>query len=61
MTKRPMTFHFVKVFTKKTACFEPGDRFEDTITFVELSSFASWARDVNAANAKGKVPYRVEV
>ena len=58
---RPMEFHFTKVFTQKTCLFEPGDRFEDKITFPSLSGFVRWARDINALNALGKVEYRVEV
>jgi hypothetical protein len=60
-TKQPMRFEFTKVFTEETAAFKPGDTFEDFITFVELSSFVSWVMDVNAANAKGKLPYKVRV
>jgi hypothetical protein len=58
---RPMVFHFTKVFTKETPCFLPGDTYEDTVTFMALSSFTLWCKDINAANAKGKLPYRVEV
>lgn len=59
--KRPLVFHFTKVFTRETPAFQPGDTYADTITFPALSGFVAWVRDVNAANAKGKVPYRVEV
>lgn len=60
-TPRPMTFHFTKIFTEETPAFQPGDKFADTITFPSLSSFTAWVRGVNKNNAKGSVPYRVEV
>jgi hypothetical protein len=58
MGNRMMKFEFTKRFTKGTFV---GATFADTMTFLSLSDFAGWVRDINAAHAKGKLDYYVTV